>query len=207
MGLRRVPPEIKAEAHFPGRGFDTRQFHQFSSFKQQKDKNMTTSTFNSFFNTSNTIFNNKENNMNVSRYTDNSLDEMNSAPRCPVVLLLDTSSSMDGAPIDELNQGLKQFIEETANVEAASMSVELEIITFDSTANVAMPFTPICDVDRNPAPLVADGMTCMGAAIRMASSDLRNRRMMYRNAGISSYKPWVSEPCKGERNPRTMSEL
>ena len=40
MGLRRVPPEIKAEAHFPGRGFDTRQFHQFSSFKQQKDKNM-----------------------------------------------------------------------------------------------------------------------------------------------------------------------
>ena len=129
--------------------------------------------------------------MNVSRYTDNSLDEMNSAPRCPVVLLLDTSSSMDGAPIDELNQGLKQFIEETANDEAASMSVELEVITFDSTANVAMPFTPICDVDRNPAPLIADGMTCMGAAIRMASSDLRNRRMMYRNAGISSYKPWV----------------
>ena len=134
--------------------------------------------------------NNKEHHMN-NRYTKNTLDEMNSAPRCPVVLLLDTSSSMDGAPISELNQGLRQFINETAEDEAASMSVELEVITFDSRASVAMPFTPICDVDRNPAPLVANGMTCMGAALRLATSDLKKRRQMYRNAGISSYKPWV----------------
>ena len=46
-----------------------------------------------------TTTNNKEYNMN-NRYANNSLDEMNSAPRCPVVLLLDTSSSMDGAPIN-----------------------------------------------------------------------------------------------------------
>ena len=130
--------------------------------------------------------NNQDNTMNKSRYDNNSLDEMNSAPRCPVVLLLDTSSSMDGAPINELNQGLKQFINETAEDEAASMSVELEVITFDSTANVAMPFTPICDVDRNPAPLYASGMTCMGAALDIAAKDLKARRRMYRNAGISS---------------------
>ncbi|MBQ7650605.1 MAG: VWA domain-containing protein [Victivallales bacterium] len=149
---------------------------------------MMNSAFNSIFNTN---FNNKENGMNISRYANNSLDEMNSAPRCPVILLLDTSSSMDGSPIDELNMGLRQFIEETANDEAASMSVELEVITFDSSVSVAMPFTPICDVDRNPAPLVAEGMTCMGGAIMKATSDLRSRRKMYRNAGISSYKPWV----------------
>jgi len=33
----------------------------------------------------------------------------NPEPRCPVVLLLDTSGSMAGKPIDELNAGLQDF--------------------------------------------------------------------------------------------------
>ena len=150
---------------------------------------------NSNFNLSSFNFNTTQGyNMNTSRlskYNNGSLDETNSAPRCPVVLLLDVSGSMSGTPIDELNQGLRQFINETAEDEAASMSVELEVITFDSQATVAMPFTPICDVDRNPAPLVTGGMTCMGAALRLATRDLKMRRKMYRNSGVSSYKPWV----------------
>ena len=143
-----------------------------------------------FFNSNSFNFN-QENHMNNARYNGNSLDVMNAAPRCPVVLLLDTSTSMEGAPIAELNQGLRQFIRETAEDEAASMSVELEVITFDFQASVAMPFTPICDVERDPAPLVACGSTAMGGALRLATKDLNNRRRMYRNAGISSYKPWV----------------
>lgn len=98
---------------------------------------------------------------------------------------------MSGAPINELNQGLRQFIQETADDEAASMSVELEVITFGSSASVAMPFTPIYDVERNPKPLIAGGITAMGAALKLANADLKKRRNMYRNAGISSYKPWV----------------
>ena len=151
--------------------------------------------------------------MNNRRYDDVSLDTMNPAPRCPVVLLLDTSSSMYGAPINELNAGLKQFIQETADDEAAGMSVELEVITFDSSANVAMPFTPISDVDRNPAPLVASGCTSMGAALRMAKRDLQQRRQLYCNNGISSYRPWVVLMTDGgpnddwEQAAREMREL
>lgn len=121
----------------------------------------------------------------------NTLDVSNPAPRCPVVLLLDTSSSMEGAPINELNEGLKQFLRETAADEAASRSVELEVITFDSAADVAMPFTIIGDVGQNPDPLVADGCTSMGTGIRLALRDLKARRRMYRDSGISSYRPWV----------------
>lgn len=121
----------------------------------------------------------------------NTIDVSNPAPRCPVVLLLDTSSSMVGAPINELNEGLKQFLRETAADEAASRSVELEVITFDDYANVAMPFTAIEDVDQNPDPLIADGNTSMGAGIRLAVRDLKARRKIYRNSGISSYRPWV----------------
>ncbi len=43
----------------------------------------------------------------LDRYNDNSLDTQNPAPRCPVILLLDTSSSMEGAPIDEHNGRLR----------------------------------------------------------------------------------------------------
>ena len=93
--------------------------------------------------------------MSNRRYEDISLDMMNPAPRCPVVMLLDTSGSMAGAPINELNAGLRQFIRETADDEAAGMSVELEVISFDSKVNVVVPFTPIADVERTPAPLVA----------------------------------------------------
>ncbi len=134
---------------------------------------------------------NNERSYAMTCYNDNKLDIMNPAPRCPVILLLDTSSSMYGAPIDELNMGLKQFIQETAEDEAASMSVELEVITFDNRATVAMPFTPMNSVERNTAPLIANGMTSMGAALELATRDLKSRRKLYRDNGISSYRPWV----------------
>lgn len=136
----------------------------------------------------------------------NSLDVFNPAPRCPVVLLLDTSSSMDGAPIQELNQGLKQFLRETAADEAASRSVELEVITFDSSANVVIPFTTIENVDQNPKPLVANGLTAMGEGIQLALNDLKARREMYRKKGISSYRPWVVLMTDGGPNDRNWEQ-
>ena len=151
--------------------------------------------------------------MNNRRYDNLSLDTNNPAPRCPVVLLLDTSGSMWGNAINELNAGLKQFIQETANDEAASMSVELEVITFDSEANVVIPFTPISDVERDPSPLIANGMTAMGAGLALAYKDLQERRKLYRDNGISSYKPWVILMTDGgpndewQESARKMREL
>lgn len=151
--------------------------------------------------------------MNNRKYDNVLLDTNNPAPRCPVVLLLDTSGSMWGNAINELNAGLKQFIQETANDEAASMSVELEVITFDSYANVVMPFTPISDVEQNPSPLVANGMTAMGAGLALAYNDLQERRRLYRDNGISSYKPWVILMTDGgpndewQESARKMREL
>lgn len=40
----------------------------------------------------------------------------NPEPRCPCVLLLDTSGSMGGAPIAALNDGLKTFAGSLASV-------------------------------------------------------------------------------------------
>ena len=131
-------------------------------------------------------------NMNGSgsrRYHD--LDVSNPAPRCPVMLMLDTSGSMYGEPIEELRQGLAQFLDETSRDEAASRSVELEVITFDDNAKVILPFTPVCDADIALDALEANGMTGMGKAMELAYRDLQDRRRVYRDNGISAYRPWV----------------
>ena len=131
-----------------------------------------------------------ENTMN-NRYFNLDIDINNPAPRCPVILLLDTSYSMAGEPIQELNQGVQQFISETVYDEAASMSVELEIITFNSKVDIVMPFTPIYNVDKNPKPLTADGCTHLGDALELAIKELAKRRKTYQVNGIPYFKPWV----------------
>ena len=128
------------------------------------------------------------------------LDVTNPAPRCPVMLLLDTSGSMSGTPIEELRDGLKQFLRETSDDETASMSVELEIITFGGGVGIAAPFAPVNVINDNRPTLDANGNTPLGEALTLASNELRERRRLYKNKGISSYKPWVILMTDGEPN-------
>jgi uncharacterized protein YegL len=113
----------------------------------------------------------------------------NPTKRCPCLLVLDTSSSMDGEPIAELNQGVAQFIRELQNHDLASASVELGILTFDSEVKERLDFTLVENV--RPPQLTADGLTSMGEGVDRAIQRLRDRRQMYRDNGVSSYVPWL----------------
>ena len=124
------------------------------------------------------------------------LDLLNPAPRCPVVLILDSSRSMQGAPIQELEAGLLQFINETAHDEAASMSIDLEVIVFGGApgtkTTTIIPFMPITDVIQTKIQhLRAYGGTFIGTAMTTALADLETRRREYRDHSISGYRPWV----------------
>ena len=143
----------------------------------------------------NNIFNgnNKGDNamMNNRRYNKfENFDVTNSAPRCPVTLLVDTSGSMDGQPINELNAAIRQFVEDLKQDEVASCSVELEIIRFDSQAQIVTPYTAIQDLNNVPT-LYADGWTSMGAGLSLATNELKSRRRLYKQNGCAAYKPWV----------------
>ena len=128
----------------------------------------------------------------MSNYTDNNnLDVSNPAPRCPVILLLDTSGSMSGQPLRELQSGLDQFLRETSDDETASMSVELEIITFGGDAEIQASFAPVCDIADMPPMLSANGSTPLGEALKLADTELKARRRLYKQKGIASYKPWI----------------
>ena len=50
--------------------------------------------------------------------------------RCPVILLVDTSSSMTGAPMTALNSGLEAFKEAVIQDEQAALRVDVAIVSF-----------------------------------------------------------------------------
>ncbi|ABA24846.1 von Willebrand factor, type A (plasmid) [Trichormus variabilis ATCC 29413] len=108
--------------------------------------------------------------------------------RCPVILLLDTSGSMSGQPIQELNRGLATFKEDVIKDSQASLSVEVAIITFGPVRLVQ----DFVNIDQfTPPQLEAEGVTPMGEAIEYALDLLETRKSAYKENGILYYRPWI----------------
>lgn len=113
----------------------------------------------------------------------------NPEPRCPCVLLLDTSQSMAGEPIAALSRGLHVFREELAAVPLASKRVEVAVICFGGEVQVVQDFVT---VDRfEPPELQAEGETPLCTAIVRALDLVDKRKQRYRANGVSYSRPWL----------------
>ncbi len=113
----------------------------------------------------------------------------NPTTRLPVCLCLDTSSSMDGQPINELNEGVKYFFDAIKSDEIARYSVEISVVTFDSVARKTLDFASI---DRQQVPTFqAGGSTSMGEGVNLALNLLENRKKEYSEKGVDYYQPWL----------------
>jgi len=83
----------------------------------------------------------------------------------PVYLLLDTSGSMDGAPIESVRRGVEQFQQETSVDPFARDVVRIGVITFNSDAQIAAGgLVPISTFQ--PPQLVATGVTRLDLAFK-----------------------------------------
>jgi uncharacterized protein YegL len=112
----------------------------------------------------------------------------NPEPRCPCILLLDTSVSMAGPKITQLNAGLQFFAEQLKADSMAMKRVEVAIVTF-GPVQIPQPFVT---ADSFTAPVLdTTGDTPMGAAIEKAIAVLNERKNVYKANGIGYYRPWI----------------
>ena len=113
---------------------------------------------------------------------------LNAEPRCPCLLLLDTSSSMSGDPIRQLNEGLVAFKDELMADPMAVKRVEIAVVTF-GPVQVERDFQT-ADVFQPPT-LSANGNTPMGAAVEQGLEMVTQRKAVYKRNGVSYYRPWI----------------
>lgn len=114
----------------------------------------------------------------------------NPSPRCPVALVLDTSGSMIGEPIEQLNAGAQLFIEEVKRDDLARWSVDLAVFTAGGQVDCLLDFTGVEQI-AGIAPLQASGDTPLGEATRQALLQLERRKQEYRKTGVPYYQPWL----------------
>jgi uncharacterized protein YegL len=113
----------------------------------------------------------------------------NPTARVPVCLCLDTSGSMEGAPIAELNEGVGMFFHAIQDDEVAKYAAEIAVVAFGETAQKLLDFGSIT---RQQVPILkAYGGTPMGGGVNLALDLLEARKKEYSQAGIDYYQPWL----------------
>lgn len=121
----------------------------------------------------------------------------NPEPRCPCVLLLDTShsmsvdtsGSMSGPPIAVLNESLRTFKDNLTQDPLASRRVEVAVVAFDDASRVIQDF--VAADQFVPPILTTKGVTSMGSGILTALDLVQQRKRKYQENGVSYYRPWI----------------
>ncbi|HZQ50824.1 MAG TPA: VWA domain-containing protein [Bryobacteraceae bacterium] len=121
---------------------------------------------------------------------------INADPRCACLLLLDTSSSMEGERIRALNEGLRAFEGDIQEDSLARRRVEIAIITFGGSVDRVLDFTPAGSFQAPT--LSARGATPMGRAITEGVQLVKDRKAEYKSNGVLYYQPWIFMITDGE---------
>ena len=92
--------------------------------------------------------------------------------RLPVYLLLDTSGSMTGEPIEAVKNGVQMMVHSLRQNPQAIETAFVSIITFDSEAKQLIPLTDLASFQT--VDLKAAGTTALGAALGLLADKLEN---------------------------------
>lgn len=92
----------------------------------------------------------------------------------PLIILADTSGSMRGSKISNLNQALRNLVQDLIADEQTSNSILFSLITFDDLVKELIALQPVTKV-KIPE-LSAKGQTSLGQAFRMVLAQLSDKQ-------------------------------
>lgn len=122
--------------------------------------------------------------------------------KCLCVLVLDVSGSMQGAKLDSLNKGVRDFFTQiqTADGVPESLIDQLEIAIMQYDSEVRILRDPKLLEDGELAPTLTErGMaTETVLAIEEAIKLVEDRKAFYKSTGQSYYRPWIIVMTDGE---------
>lgn len=92
--------------------------------------------------------------------------------RLPVYLLLDTSGSMSGEPIEAVKNGVQVMISSLRQNPQAIETAFISVITFDNTAQQIIPLTDLASFQM--VDIKATGVTSLGEALLLLSNKINS---------------------------------
>ena len=113
----------------------------------------------------------------------------NPEPRCPIVLTLDVSRSMEGRKFDTVKQALAKFRDIIRDDPVAALRADVAVIAFAGIARVVQDFTN--GTDFEPPVLKLDDATNFSKAINLALDIIEAPKQSYRDAGVVYYRSLV----------------
>lgn len=114
----------------------------------------------------------------------------NKDQKCPVVLVLDTSGSMAGTGIDQLNAALVKLKEDILSDSTLTQRLEVGIVCFDDDARVERPID-LVTVDTDMPMLNIGGTTNVVAGLNKAMEIVEDRKQFYKSNGEQYYRPFI----------------
>lgn len=109
--------------------------------------------------------------------------------KCCCALVIDTSISMQGNPINELNEGLKAFYSDIQLDSTTLNRLEVALVEFNDSVDIRIQ--PSLATDFTMPHLTTKGSTRLVDGVREGIKVIRKRKEWYKSSGQPYYRPWV----------------
>ena len=109
--------------------------------------------------------------------------------RLPVYLLLDTSGSMSGEPIEAVKNGVQVMISSLRQNPQAIETAHISVITFDSVARQIIPLTDLASFQM--VDIKATGTTSLGEALKLVAGKIDTEVAKTTTEQKGDWKPLV----------------